>query len=110
MEELSRKQQTAKTLLRIPLWIGAVVIVCFVTASILERPTDKGVIYSLFAMSSIIGLFFAPLPCLVLSVIGTIKAAGTHMKRVARLGVIETICWIGVFVISMILFMRGMSI
>ena len=62
----------AKVLLIIPVALFATMIVSFLIASILEFPTDRGAVYSVFLMLSLAIFFLAPLPCIVLSVIGTL--------------------------------------
>ena len=64
----------AKVLTLIPVIVLAVTVICMIIAMMLEAPTGKGVIYSFFAFIGLMGMFLSPLPCLVVSAIGTLFA------------------------------------
>ena len=62
----------AKVLTLIPVIVFAVTVICMVLATILEGPTGRGAVYTVFAFAGLMSMFLAPLPCLVISVIGTV--------------------------------------
>lgn len=61
----------ARTLTLIPIAVFTITAVCLVLAAILEFPTDRGTIYVAFARIGVLSLFFSPLPCFVMAVLGT---------------------------------------
>ena len=65
----------AKVLTLIPVFVLAATVICMVLAAMLEVPTGKGVLYTIFAFAGLIGMLIAPFPCLVMSVFGTVFAA-----------------------------------
>ena len=100
----------------IPIIIFAVTVISFVLAVILEGPTDKGAVYALFAFISIISIFMAPLPCLIISVIGTvlavkaIRAGDSKARKYLFIGIIEIAVTAVFTVVAVILFITGQSI
>ena len=66
--------KTAKTLVLIPLVIFAIAIVCFIIAAILEQPTNRGTLYTVISLIGLTGGFLTPLPCLIVSIIGSLYA------------------------------------
>ena len=68
------KKKTALLCVSIPLIVGVGLGISFGIACILEVPTNRGVIYSVFAFVSIIGSLLAPIPGTVSSIIGIISA------------------------------------
>ena len=106
----------AKVLTLIPIIVLAVTVICTVLATILEVPTNRGVFYTIFALAGLISLFLAPLPCLVISVIGTMLAAkatkeGTAEARIFLiLGIIEIIVYVVGAILAVIMFMVGQGV
>ena len=106
----------AKVLTLIPVIVFAVTVICMVLATILETPTNRGVIYTLFAFSGLMSLFLSPLPCLVLSVIGTVTAAkavkdGTkEARKFFALGMIEILVYVAGAVLAVIMFIAGQGV
>ena len=66
--------KSIKVLLAIPAVVFAVGVCCLLLATLLERPTARGLLYDIPMVIFLICLFLGPLPCLVISVVGTIKA------------------------------------
>ena len=64
----------AKVLTLIPIIVLAVTVICMVLAIILEVSTNRGLLYSIFALIGLLSMFVSPLPCLVISIIGTVFA------------------------------------
>ena len=106
----------AKILTLIPVIVFVVTVVCMVIASILEGPTSRGAIYSIFAFIGIMSMFLSPLPCLVMSIIGIVCAARANKEGVVQarkfmvLGIIEIlpIC-LGV-VLAIAMFIGGQGV
>ena len=71
----SRNYLRAKVLTLIPLIVLVVTVICIVLATILEEKKRRSVLYTIFAFAGLMGVFISPLPCLVLSIIGTVFAA-----------------------------------
>ena len=69
------KKKTALLCVGIPLFVGIVLAIAFGIATVLEFPTNRGIIYSIFASISIIGSMLVPIPCIASSVVGIISAA-----------------------------------
>ena len=111
-----RSKNTARSMVMIPIIIFAVTVISFVLAVILEGPTDKGAVYALFAFISIISIFMAPLPCLIISVIGTvlavkaIRAGDSKARKYLFIGIIEIAVTAVFTVVAVILFITGQSI
>ena len=111
-----RSKSTARSMVMIPIIIFAVTVISFVLAVILEGPTDRGAVYVLFAFISIISIFMAPLPCLIISVIGTvlavkaIRAGDSKARKYLFIGIIEIAVTAVFTVVAVILFITGQSI
>lgn len=111
-----RSKSTARSMVMIPIIIFAVTVISFVLAMLLEGPTDKGAVYVLFAFISIICIFMAPLPCLIISVIGTvlavkaIRAGDIKSRKYLFIGIIEIAVTVVFAVLAAILFINGQSI
>ena len=106
----------AKILVLIPAAFFAITVVSFVIASILEKPTGRGSIYTFFISVAIIGIFLMPLPSLLLSVIGTIFAIKAITEGIAGsrkylvIGIIEILASVlGVF-LAVLMIIGGMSV
>ena len=111
-----RSKSTARSMVMIPIIIFAVTVISFILAVLLEGPTDKGAVYVLFAFISIISIFMAPLPCLIISVIGTvlavkaIRAGDSKARKYLFIGIIEIAVTAVFTVVAVILFITGQSI
>ncbi len=106
----------AKALTLIPIIALAVTVICMVLATILEVPTSRGVIYTIFAFAGLISVFISPLPCLVISVIGTIFAAKAVKEGIAEsrkffiLGIIEILIYVVGAVLAILMFVAGQGV
>ena len=111
-----RSKSTARSMVMIPIIIFAVTVISFVLAMLLEGPTDKGAVYALFAFRGIISIFMSPLPCLIISVIGTvlavkaIRAGDSKARKYLFVGIIEIAVTAVFAVLAAILFITGQSI
>ena len=85
------QNKTIKKLLWIPVIAVIVIIGSFIIASILEFPTNRGSIYSFFAGVAIFGIFLIPIPCLIISIIGTVKAVSNKNDKYKIIGIVEII-------------------
>ncbi|MBE6727948.1 MAG: hypothetical protein E7562_04800 [Ruminococcaceae bacterium] len=87
-----KKKRTALLCVGIPLLVGVGLVIAFGIASILEFPTNRGIIYSTFAFISIIGSILVPIPSIASSIIGIISAAKLR-KQSEKTGYL---IWIGI--------------
>ena len=102
--------KSARRLLAAPLWIALFDIGCFALAYLLAGPTNGRGLYGIISAVGIFGFFLLPLPCLILSLFGTIRAYREHGKRLFALGVVETGIWAVIFTTALHLFLDGLSI
>ena len=106
----------AKVLTLIPIIVLMFTVICMVFATILEVPTNRGVIYSIFALTGLISMFLASLPCLVISVIGTMFAAKAIKEGIAGtrrfliLGFIEILVYVAGAILAIIMFTAGQGV
>ena len=112
----NRSYSKAKVLTLIPIIVLAVTVICMVLATILEVPTSRGAIYSVFAFAGLMSIFLSPLPCLVISIIGTIFAAIATKERAPNalifliLGIIEILVYVGGAILAIIMFIAGQGV
>ena len=102
--------KSARRLLAAPLWIALFDVGCFAIAYLLAEPTNGGGLYGIFSAVGIFGFFLLPLPCLIMSLFGTIRAYRGHGKWLIALGVAETGVWTVIFTTALHLFIVGLSI
>ena len=106
----------AKVLTLIPVIILAVTVLCMVLAAILEAPTNKGTLYSIFAFAGLMSMFISPLPCLVMSVTGTVFAAKATKEGTVEalkffiLGIIEILVNVMGAILAIIMFIAGQGV
>ena len=106
----------AKALTLIPIIVLMFTVICMVFATILEVPTNRGVLYSIFALTGLISMFLAPLPCLVISVIGTMFAVRVTKEGTAGarsfliLGIIEILVYVAAAILAVIMFIAGQGV
>lgn len=106
----------AKVLTLIPVVVLVVAGICMALAAIFGAATDRGTLYTIFAFTGLLGILISPLPCLIMSVIGTVFAAKA-LKEDAKgarkffiLGLIEILaCFVGV-IIAIIIFTTGQGV
>ncbi|SEM53079.1 MULTISPECIES: hypothetical protein [unclassified Butyrivibrio] len=112
----SKYHNISRILVLIPIIVFVVTIICWVLASMLEAPTHRGTIYSIFAMVGLIGIFLAPLPCLIISVLGTIfavksvKDGSKPSRKYLFLGILEILANIWGGLVAVVLFIGSMSV
>ena len=106
----------AKVLTLIPVFVLAATVICMVLAAMLEVPTGKGVLYTIFAFAGLIGMLIAPFPCLVMSVLGTVFAAKAGKEGIpgARkflvLGIIEISVHVVGVALAIMMFLVGQGV
>ena len=112
----NRNYSKAKALTLIPIIVLAVTVVCMVLTAILEVSANRGVLYTIFAFAGLMSLFVSPLPCLVLSIIGTVFAAKAAREGTATarkfliLGIMEIlVCVVGA-ILAIIMFIAGQGV
>ncbi len=112
----NRNYAKAKILTLIPVIVLLFTVICFVLATILEGPTNRGTVYSVFAFAGLMSLFFAPLPCQVLSIIGTVFAAKATKEGIKEarkfliLGIIEILVALLGGVLAVVMFIGGQGV
>ena len=112
----NKNYSRAKVLTLIPVIIFVVIAISLVLSTILEGPTARGEVYTVFAFIGVVGLFLAPLPCLIVSVLGTMFAAKAKKEGVGSavifliLGVIEILVYVVGVIIAVMMFIGGMSV
>ena len=108
--------ELARILILIPIGVFMVAAICMILASMLEFVTDRGVIYSFFAFVGILSIFLAPLPCLMMSIAGTVfalkaaKEGVMHSRKYVVIGIIEIIVYVAVAILACTIFIAGQSV
>ena len=113
----NRNYQRAKRLILIPVFVFVITMLCLVIGLILaSRDMDSTAIYANLMLIAILSMFISPTVCFFLTAIGTVFAfkaskEGEHKARKFRvIGILEIIaCIIGV-IISVLMFIGGMSV
>ncbi len=106
----------AKVLTLIPIFVLVVTVICFALAVMLEGATNRGTLYTIFALAGLISMFISPLPCLVVSIIGTIFAAKAKKEGAAAalkfliLGILEILAYILSVILAVVMFIVGMGV
>ncbi len=106
----------SKILTLIPIFVFAVTAICMVLATTLETPTNRGAIYTVFAFAGLMGILLSPLPCLIISIIGTVFAAKAAKEGSAKtpvfliLGIIEILIYIVGAVLAAMMFIAGQGV
>ena len=104
--------KTAKILVGIPLGAFIAEGICFLLSMILEKPTDRGTVYTLLAAAWLLGLFVFPLPCLAMSSVGTVLAVKAKKQNepgasgALILGIIELL-FAAISIVLAVLFLIG---
>ncbi len=105
----------AKKLILTPIIVLVITAACMGLTMILEGPTDKGTLYSIFVLIGMLGIFIAPLPCFVMSVVGTVYAVRAAKEGTSRkyfvIGVIEIIAYVvAVVPLAIAMFIAGQGV
>lgn len=93
---INRRYRLCMILVLIPMLIFVFWLICLGLAVILEMPTDRGMIYTIFAFLVVLIPFIAPIPCLVLGIIGIVLSAplshtGRSTTLIKVLGIIDIV-------------------
>ncbi len=106
----------AKILTLIPVIVLALTVICMILATILEGPTGRDTIYTIFAFAGLMSIFLSPLPCLVLSVIGTVFAAKATKEGTAGsirfliLGIAEILVYVAGAIVAVLMIIAGQGV
>ena len=105
----------AKVLTLIPVIVLVFTVICMVLATILEVPTGRGLIYTVFAFAGLMSIFLSPLPCLVVSIIGTVSAVkavkeGMAARKFIVLGIVEILVYVLGAILAVMMFIGGQSV
>ncbi len=103
-------KKEAKNYLTLPIIITVVIVISMIMATILEGPTNRGSIYTLFASVMILGIIFAPLPCFIMSIIGTIKAIKAKTRGLTILGIAEVAIGVIAIILATLILIFGQSV
>ena len=112
----SSKLKKAKALVGIPIAVLVIGIACFALSMVLEKPTDRGTVYSVVSAVWLFGLFLAPIPCFVMSLVGTVMAANVKKSGeqgangTVILGVMELLIAVGLAVLAVLMFIGGQGV
>ena len=112
----NKNHTIAKILTMIPIVVFVIIVLCLLFANVLEVPTSKGVLYSIFALAGVLGIFLSPLPCLVMSVIGTVfaskavKEGSVQSRKFFILGIIEILVYVAAVILAIVMFIAGMGV
>lgn len=112
----STQLKKAKALVRIPLVLFAAGIICFILSMVLEKPTNRGTVYTVVSSVWLFGIFLAPLPCLVMSLIGTVMAGkakkqGESGAAGAQItGFMGLLLDVGLVVLAVLMFIGGQGV
>lgn len=101
---------TIKKLLWIPVISVIVIIGSFIIASILEFPTNRGVVYSFLAGIAIFGIFLIPILCLIISIIGTVNSVKNKNDKYKIIGIAEIIFSVLGVLLDIYIFTIGQSV
>ncbi|ETP71344.1 hypothetical protein UYO_2706 [Lachnospiraceae bacterium JC7] len=106
----------AKVLTLIPIIVLFVTFICMVLATILQVPTNRGALYTVFAFAGLMSIFILPLPCLVISIVGTVFAANaikegiTAARKFLILGIIEILACVVGTILTVLMFIVAQGV
>ena len=113
---MNKNYSKAKVLTLIPIVDLVLVVACFAGATVLEGPTGRDALYTVLAFAGLMGMILSPLPCLVMSVIGTIFAGKAIKEGVSKakgflvLGILEILVHVIGAVVAVMIIIGGMSV
>ena len=82
----------------IPLAVGISLVVASSIATVLENPTNRGIMYSMFASISIIGSLLIPIPGSISSILGIKKAVKLRKSGEKNMGLLILIGTVNIVV------------
>ena len=112
----NKNYKRAKTLTLIPIIILVLTLICLLLSSVLAVPTGKGLIYTIFMIAGLVSIFLMPLPCLVMSIVGTIFASKAIKEGVREtrkflvLGIIEIVFSVIALFLAVVMFIVGQGV
>ncbi len=112
----SSSYSKAKVLTLIPIFVLMFTVICMVLAAILEVPSSRGVLYTIFAFAGLMSMFLTPFPCLVISAAGTVfaikavKEGFAEARKFLILGIIEILVCAAGAVLAIIMFIAGQGV
>lgn len=112
----NRNYTRARILIWIPIAIFIYTVICMILATVLEAPTNRGTLYSIIAFMGLMSMFLAPLPCLVMTVIGTVfagkatKEGETKARKYLVIGLLEILVHVACVVVAIMMFIGGQSV
>ena len=109
-------KEKSNFLLIIPVALFGIMILCFLIASLLEFPTNRGTVYSSILMLALAIFFLALIPCIIVSIIGIISekknktSTNKNHNALYVLGIIDLVLSIIIALLAVLLFIGGLSI
>lgn len=100
----------------IPVILVAAMLLSLSAATILEGPTNRGTVYSLFMIIVMLGLFLAPPVSIVLSIIAiffagkAIKEGNTKSVKIMIVGIIELLLSAGGIILAIVIIVAGKGV
>ena len=82
----------------IPLVVEISLVVAFSIATVLELPTNRGIMYAMFAFISIIGSLLIPIPGSISSILGIKKAVRLRKRGEKNMGLLILIGTVNIVV------------
>ena len=102
--------KSPKNLCFIPVILLSLCILSLIMAAILEFPLNRSGIYELFAMLGIILLFIGWLPAFCFSLAALIISTRKQIKKYIEFAVVDIVISVLWFILSLMMFMGGMSV
>ncbi len=106
----------AKVLILIPVIVLAATVICMVLAAMFEVLSSRGLLYTIFTFAGLMSMFITPLPCLVISIAGTVFAVKAAKEGASGawllfiLGIMEILVYVVGVILAVILFVTGQGV
>ena len=114
--QTERNFSIAKILIIIPMILTAISMISLAAAMVLEGPTNRGTVYTVFMIIVMLGLFLAPPVSIILSIIAIIlelkasKAGGRKSPGILIIGIIELVLSAGGILLAIMFILAGKGV
>ena len=108
--------EIAKIMIVIPLILAAVTLLSLAIATILEGPTNRGSLYTIFMIIVLVGFFLAPPISMFLSIIAIVfsckamKEGNSKSLKILIIGIIETLLSVGAIILAIVMFIGSKGV
>ncbi|MBE6666018.1 MAG: hypothetical protein E7603_07360 [Ruminococcaceae bacterium] len=92
------KKSAALLFVGIPLVVGISLVVAFSITTMLELPTNRSIMYSVFSSISIIGSLLVPIPASISSILGIKEAVKLRKRGEKNMGLLILIGTVNIVV------------